>query len=253
MKTYPINDNNLNSKFEYFSKGQMLPKFEWGKKLYIEYKGALRAAIPLYSALVSNVKKTGSPIQDGVYEVVCFNIAGIGKELLKWEIYYNDGRVKASDWNPRIFLTKEDYDSFIEGKGTTYTPDGVLVRDILRVEGYSHLHETNCWYYQIIGWCWNYEEPRECPMGFKECWIDEDGGHVTVIHEGWGNPEYPAYRTREECLTANRKEVIDFDDESLVDEDQQWIVNLPKTVAVTAKTAEEAERIVKDAINKIVK
>lgn len=220
MNNFPITNEDFNSKFSYFSQKAMLPKFDWGKKLYIEYEGKLRAAIPYYSAAVSNKKKTGCPSQDGWKTVVCFNIAGIGKKLIKWEIYLDDhGRIKVSNWNLRIYKTTEDYERFISGeKNQQYVPDGVLVKDILRVHGYGNIKEHECWDYKVYGWCWNYEEPRECPLSFKDCWLNDEGGHITVIHEGWDDPKYPAYLTREECLAANRKGVVDFDENELEEE-----------------------------------
>ena len=47
MKTFPITDENYNSKFSRFRQNAMLPDFEWGKKLYMEYEGKLRAVKPL--------------------------------------------------------------------------------------------------------------------------------------------------------------------------------------------------------------
>lgn len=236
MNNFPITNEDFNSKFSYFSQKAMLPKFEWGKKLYIEYEGKVRAAIPYYSAAVSNKKKTGCPSKDGWKTVVCFNIAGIGKKLIKWEIYLDSGHIKASTWNLRLFKTTEDYERFISGeKNQQYVPDGVLVKDILRVHGYGNIKEHECWYYKVYGWCWNYEEPRECPLSFKDCWLNDEGGHITVIHEGWGDQKYPAYLTREECLAANRKQVEEFDEpntepEGIMDETNGHNPNLVKEI-----------------------
>ena len=255
MNTSPINNKEYNTRFSSFYKEHLLPAFPWGKKLYMEYEGALRAVRPLYAALVSNIKQTGSPSQDGPKDVVCFDIAGVGKKLLTWGVYYSDDarRVVASPWNNRIFETTDDYDRFIKGeKGTEYVPSGASIESILRDHGYYRFRETNCWEYEIVMWCWNYEEPRDCRVSFKDLWIDADGYHVTVIHEGWDKPEYPAYHTREECLAANRKRVVDFDDEPAPAVEQEFIVNLPKQVAVTAKTAEEAEAKVAESIRNLV-
>ena len=215
MNTFPIKSEDYNNKFYAFGQKSMLPMFEWGEKLYMEYEGALRAVRPLYAARVSNAKKTGSPTQDGPKDVVCFDIAGIGQTLLKWEVYYSCDlhRVVASRWNNRIFKSVEDYERFIQGDaGAKYVPEGLPIVNILRSHGYSKFKEHDIWDYQIILWCWNYEEPQECPVSFKELWIDADGHHVTVVHEGWNDPKYKAYLTREECLAANKKAVVDFDE-----------------------------------------
>ena len=215
MKTFPIKGNEYNTRFGSFHQKAMLPKFPWGQKFYMEYEGALRAVRPLYVAHISNAKPTGSPSQDGPKDVVCFDIAGIGERLIKWEVYYSSDqrRVVASRWNNRIFATTEDYDRFVKGEsGTEYVPDCVSIEDILWDNGYRKLEECDVWCKRIVMWCWNYEEPRECPVCFKDLWIDADGSHVTVIHEGWGKPEYPTYHTREDCLAANRKGVVEFEE-----------------------------------------
>lgn len=213
MKAFPISTANAVyiSRFSCFSQKAVLPKFQWGQKLYMQYAGALRAVKPIFAAYVYYNIKEDHP---GLKTMVCFDIAGIGKKNIQWDVYVDDHRrVKPSSWNSRIFRSKDEYERYINGENVPeFVPEAVYVTDILRVHGYSRFEETNVWDYKIIGWCWNYGEPRECPMSFKDLWIDEDGAHITVIHQGWGKPEYPAYITREECLAANRKKFVEFDE-----------------------------------------
>lgn len=213
MKTFPIKDEKYGRTFSNFYYKQALPNFEWGEKLYIEYDGKLCAAIPKYAALVYPVKKT-SP-SDGTKTLVCFNIAGVGEKLIDYPVWVEDRKVEVSNWAPKVFRTIDEYDRFVKGVGGAFKPDAILMTDILRVHGYTHIREHQCWDLEVIGWYYRGSDADTCPMNFKDVWIDEDGAHVTVIHEtGWSYcDKKPAYLTKEECMEANRRQVVEFDEE----------------------------------------
>ena len=223
MKTFPITDEKYTSLHGSFYNSHVLPKFEWGRKIYMQYDGKLCAAIPLYVAYVRPVKPTCP--SDGVKDIVCFNIAGHGKKLMTYSIYMDGRKINGCFSNPKLFRTLEDYDRYIGGQyGCEYMPDAVSIDDIMRVHGYTSIREHACWESEIYGWYYRKSsgEVDKCPMNFKDLWIDEDGSHVTVVHEtGWSGDKYPAYKTREECLAASRRPVVEFEDEELVPEEPE--------------------------------
>lgn len=212
MKTFPIKDEKYGRTFASFYYKHSLPNFEWGEKLYIEYDGKLCAAIPKYAAYVYPVKPTRP--SDGTKDLVCFNIAGVGDVLIDYPVYVEGGKVSVSPWAPKVFRTIDEYDRFVKGIGGAFVPDAISMRDILRVHGYTHFREHNCWDLEVTGWFYRGSDADTCPMNFKDVWIDEDGTHVTVIHEtGWSGNKKPAYLTKEECMEANRRQVVEFDEE----------------------------------------
>ena len=212
MKQFPITlSDTIKSTHSSFYPEHALPLFDYGKKLYIEYEGKIRAAIPLYSAFVT--------VPGGVYgrkktNLTGFNIAGVGKKDIECDMHFDGSKVEVGYAFPRLFKTLEDYDRFIENKGGAYRPDAVSVPDILRVNGYSVFCEVGTWENGIVGYFYHRDNVTRGTMPFCDMFVDADGAHVTVLHRGTGWAEDKvAYLTREECLAANRKEVVDFEEE----------------------------------------
>ena len=213
MNTFPIIlSEKVTSTHDDFYPEHALPLFQYGKKLYIEYDGKIRAAIPLYSAFVN--------VPGGAYgwrttNLTGFKIAGIGKKDLECDMHINsqEKRIVCGYSFPRLFLTIDDYDRFINGNGGTYMPDGVSVPDILRANGYDSFCEAGTWTKGIVGWIFHNSEATNHTMPFCDMYVDADGGHVTVLRRGTGwAAQKKAYLTREECLAANRKPVEEFDE-----------------------------------------
>lgn len=223
MKQFPIKD--VKNTFDYFFESQSLPKFDWGKKLYIHYKDALRAAIPLYSALIGT--------NDKCQRVVGFNIAGIGNEYL----------IEGAGY--RIFKTPSDYDAYVAGAKKEYEPERVTVADMLRVRGFK-MKEHACWYYSVLGW--RYEKrkcaPDNAEIKFRDVWLDEDGSHITVLPVGVYSWSGKCYLTRAECIADNTPAVIDFDDEVPVQEFSDYTI--PVKLTVKATSMEDAQSKVRD-------
>lgn len=212
MKQFPITlSDTIKSTHSSFYPEHALPLFDYGKKLYIEYEGKIRAAIPLYTAFVT--------VPGGAYgrrttNLTGFNIAGIGKKDIECDMHFSGHELKTGHSFPRLFKTLEDYDRFIENKGGAYRPDAVSVPDILRVNGYSVFCEVETWQKGIVGYFYHHNDVIKGTMPFCDMFVDADGAHVTVLHRGTGWAEDKvAYLTREECLAANRKDVVDFEEE----------------------------------------
>lgn len=212
MKQFPITlSDTIKSTHSSFYPEHALPLFDYGKKLYVEYEGKIRAAIPLYSAFVT--------VPGGAYgrrttNLTGFNIAGIGKKDIECDMHFHGSKVETGYAFPRLFKTLEDYDRFIANKGGAYRPDAVSVPDILRVNGYSVFCEVGTWEKGIVGYFYHNNDVTKGTMPFCDMFVDADGAHVTVLHRGtnWAKDKV-AYLTREECLAANRKEVVDFEEE----------------------------------------
>jgi len=211
MNTFPIIlSDTIKSTHSSFYPEHALPLFNYGKKLYIEYEGKIRAAIPLYSAFVS---VPGEVYGRRTTNLTGFNIAGIGKKDIECDMHFDGHEIKTGYSFPRLFKTLEDYDRFIEDKGGAYRPDAVSVPDILRVNGYSVFSEVGTWEKGIVGYFYHHNEVTKGTMPFCDMFVDADGTHVTVLHRGTGWAENKvAYLTREECLAANRKQVEEFDE-----------------------------------------
>lgn len=217
MKQFPITlSDTIKSTHSSFYPEHALPLFDYGKKLYIEYEGKIRAAIPLYSAFVT--------VPGGAYgrrttNLTGFNIAGIGKKDIECDMHISGHEIKTGHSFPRLFKTLEDYDRFIENKGGAYRPGAVSVPDILRVNGYSVFCEVETWQKGIVGYFYHHNDVTKGTMPFCDMFVDADGAHVTVLHRGTGWAEDKvAYLTYEECLAANRKDVVDFDENELEEE-----------------------------------
>lgn len=248
MKTFPVQTSDkVRSEIPSFNEDHAIPVLEWGKKMYILFGDEVRAAIPLCSYLVMVEGQAGCASSNKTF--VRFNVAGKGEQDI--EVWIVGTRYSAG---VRMFKTREDYEGFFVGQTLReLRPEGIPLWSIIKDHGYE-TGNVGSWDRAVLGWYMDKFEPKQGKIRFKDVWVDEGGVHITFLpkaYYGCDNNKY--YLTKEECLAANRREVFDFDDDEPVQEDQQWVVNLPKTVAVTAKTAEEAEQIVRNAINNIVK
>lgn len=257
MKTFPIVTKNYTSEIRSFYCDAALPVFEWGKKIYVLLDNELTAMIPLCAAAMREPVPADSSSVGEYYTLIGCKIAGRPKvNALKQKGNFYQLQNRSRMDGIRFFESPEDYYRYLAGDvNAELRFDGIRLRDILSIDfGYQLSCDSH--YKMPVQWAFSESssKPVKTNAPIKAIWIDEEGSHCELCSEKMSNGKIVRiYPTEEECRKDNMAKVVDFDDDEPAQEAQQWIVNLPKTVAVTAKTAEEAEQIVKDAINNIVK
>lgn len=199
-------------------------------KLYLQEGDTLSAVRPKFFAMVR--------YRDSYRYVFGFDKAGVGPCAKRFNSFQSLA----------LFLSPEDFERFKASGNGLYHPEYSEPSAILRANGYTIENG------RVTVWHVENGRPKSSSDWDSRflIWSDRDGMHAD--HEKVNRYGQQQYRSREECAAAIPKaRVVDFDDEPASQpQEQEFIVNLPKQVAVSAKTAEEAEAKVAESIRNLV-
>lgn len=242
MKQFPIKNEHFHPEYGHIYNESEIPVFEWGKKIYMIYKDALRAIIPIFVAKVTDDRKD---IQLRGWDTwMGCRIAGEeGVKLISLEGYYDR----------KFFLTPEDYDKFCKNGSGRYNPRMERLSSIIAPHCLGFKTGSCCFYYEPQLWYFDKysQRPKLTGTAISALWVDEDGYHVQLrMHNSEGDIKY--YISEKQCMDENKKSVIDFEEEQEEDSDKEWVIDLPKTVIVKAASKEEAINLVQATFSEII-
>ena len=247
MNSFPITNADYRSEFSNYFCSYCIPRFEWGKKIYLLIKEELRAVVPL---AVCIAKKKGEG--DKIHPYLLCRMAGYDKNMVIQLEFMYDSKPEKLACGVKAYETRDDYFSALKGNDTQMRFQFVSLDWCLQQNGYklcSDYSSTHC------AMAWGFSESNVKPImektGIKGLWLDEDGPHVELTYK-YAYGDSVLYPSERESLLAHTANVFDFDDEPAPAVEQEFIVNLPKQVPVTAKTAEEAEAKVAESIRNLV-
>lgn len=202
MNTFPIKNERFGSAYTHVYSESKISMFDWGKKIYLIYKGSLRAIIPLYVAMATDKRKDTQ--LRGWDQILGCRIAGEDGNRLLTLSGYND---------LHFFLTPKDYERFCKDGSGEYKPHEASLFDMLArhscgMDGY------NCsWWYAPQVWRFDAykQRPKKTHTAIESLWIDADGEHVNLrMHNDSGDVTY--YMNPEACMEANKKSVVEFEE-----------------------------------------
>lgn len=261
MNNYPIKNEKYGILKSFYSR-RRLPILPWGEKIYLLRGEGLMACRPLYVAAART--QAEFPHTGQYHTLIGLDVAGQGIRLFSTNEYgglsnYSDPKTGASTVRVdgfHFFHSPEQYEAYLNGDaGAEMRFPSVSIYDIIGVE-FGHILDDGGEYTEPIQWRYDKGSGLAvrtgCPV--KHLWIDEDGSHLELCEE---KQDYRGivklYPSAEACIAANRAKVIEFDNEKEAPKEQEWLVDLPKTVAVTARTEEEAKEKVREGLNSILK
>ena len=152
----------------------------------------------------------------------------------------------------KFFKSQEDYFANLKGTNSEMKFPFIKIDSILNKDhGISVKSDCNG-YHCANMWAFDdrTQKPELADAYIDEMWIDDEGSHIKTSMRGIRGGVL--YRTPEECVAANTADVVDFDEDEPVQKDKAFWVDLPKKVAVVAKTEEEAKDRVKDALDRML-
>lgn len=261
MNNYPIKNEKYGILKSFYERRE-LPILPWGEKIYLLRQGELRACRPLYVAAART--RAEFPHTGEYHTLIGLDIAGWGVRIFATNEYggltsCRDPKSGASTVvidGFHFFHSPAEYEAYLNGDSNAEMRfSSIAIRDVVTVD-FGYRLDSGSEYTEPIQWKYDkgsgLAKRTSCPI--KHLWIDEDGSHLELCEE---KQDYGGivklYPSEEACINANRAKVVDFDDEEQEPADQQWIVDLPKTVAVTAKTEEEAKEKVRQGLDSILK
>lgn len=247
MTTFPIKNENYSKWFRktdwfaHFVDVTTLPE-----KMYMVLGGKLKAVMPVATAIA--VKQNGAR---GLYLIA--RVAGCAERQII---------SITSDWT-KYYHSPEHFNAVNAGTMKPHIIKGEYLERVLNRHGV----QTHSWSGDMYP-LYYYWDNCECKVKSSKggsfgapvaVWSDEFGVNVEwagteeeCVPSLRYNMKTKMYRTIESCLRENSVEVVEFGDEEECPEEQEWLIDLPKTIAVTAKTEEEARNIVQAAFSEII-
>lgn len=259
MNTYPIKNHKYTGSINSFYEGKDLPILDFGKKIYVLLDNELKACIPLCVAAARNPTQ-GSGVGE-FHVLIGAKVAGRGEVIFNADrsthlIHKVTGEKTMRLYDNLFFETPDDYTRYLNGDNNAVMRfPYVYIKDIVcRDFGYELGGST--YYRSPLQWCYDTDtaRPRRVTCPIHALWIDDEGSHLELCSEKMSDGKIVKfYPDEESCRKDNTAKVVEFEDDAAPEAEKEWWIAPPAEVPVTAKTEDEARKLVEDALSRLLK